>query len=88
MQDKKKKFTYQHYDGYSSCPMFVGDNRLMMIEFKYNGVPSETFSRKHQITPSRLFFYMKKYAFPYCYWKFMPKGKWFGCRMTFKPKWL
>ena len=24
------------YNGYSSCPMFVGDSKLMMIEFKYD----------------------------------------------------
>ncbi len=25
-----------HYDGYQSCPLFTGDNKLMLIEFKYN----------------------------------------------------
>jgi sulfide:quinone oxidoreductase len=25
-----------NYDGYSSCPMFVGDKKLMLIEFKYD----------------------------------------------------
>jgi len=31
------------YGGYSSCPLFVGDGKLMMIEFKYGGVADETF---------------------------------------------
>jgi sulfide:quinone oxidoreductase len=31
------------YNGYSSCPLFVGDNKLMMIEFKYGGVADESF---------------------------------------------
>lgn len=31
------------YNGYSSCPLFVGDSKLMMIEFKYGGVADETF---------------------------------------------
>ena len=33
-----------HYSGYSSCPLFVGDGKLMMIEFKYGAVADETFS--------------------------------------------
>jgi len=32
------------YDGYASCPIFVGDKKLMLAEFKYGGVPAETFS--------------------------------------------
>ena len=31
------------YNGYNSCPMFVGDKKLMMIEFKYENLPAETF---------------------------------------------
>ena len=27
--------TNASYDGYGSCPLFVGDSKLMMIEFKY-----------------------------------------------------
>jgi NADPH-dependent 2,4-dienoyl-CoA reductase/sulfur reductase-like enzyme len=32
-----------HYNGYSSCPLFTGDKKLMMIEFKYGGGSDETF---------------------------------------------
>jgi len=32
------------YDGYASCPIFVGGDKLMLAEFKYGGVPAETFS--------------------------------------------
>jgi hypothetical protein len=32
-----------HYGGYSSCPLLVGDNKLMMIEFKYGAESDETF---------------------------------------------
>ena len=32
------------YDGYSSCPVFVGDSKLLLIEFKYGNVAHETFS--------------------------------------------
>lgn len=33
------------YDGYTSCPLFVGQNELLLAEFKYGGVPKETFGR-------------------------------------------
>ena len=36
------KETQSHYEGYGSCPMFVGDKKLMLIEFKYNGVAAES----------------------------------------------
>lgn len=31
------------YDGYASCPLFVGDKKLILAEFKYDGVVDETF---------------------------------------------
>jgi hypothetical protein len=31
------------YDGYTSCPIPVGNNKLMLCEFKYNGEVDETF---------------------------------------------
>jgi sulfide:quinone oxidoreductase len=65
------------YDGYSSCPLFVGDGKLMLIEFKYGATADETFSVK-QTTPNRLFYAMKKWAFPYGYWNYMPSGDWYG----------
>lgn len=34
------------YDGYTSCPLFVGNKKLMLAEFKYDGVPAETFYSK------------------------------------------
>lgn len=38
-----KKKELGKYDGYASCPLFVGDGKLMMIEFKYGGIADETF---------------------------------------------
>jgi len=36
------KQTQSLYEGYGSCPIFVGDKKLMLIEFKYNGVAAES----------------------------------------------
>ena len=40
------------YDGYQSCPLFVGDKKLMLIEFKYGNQPAETFSSSMQTEPN------------------------------------
>lgn len=33
----------KRYEGYTSCPIFTGDNKLILAEFKYDGVVDETF---------------------------------------------
>ncbi len=73
------------YDGYNSCPVFVGDNKLMLIEFKYNNEPCETFSSKYQTKPNWPFYFMKKEIFARVYFDLMPKGLWFGKNCVFKP---
>jgi sulfide:quinone oxidoreductase len=65
------------YDGYASCPIFVGDKKLMLAEFKYGGVPAETFS-EHQDVPSRRYYDMKKELLPRAYFNLVPQGLWFG----------
>ncbi len=53
------------YDGYASCPLLTGHNELMLCEFKYGGVPKETFARffGSQETPRAAFYYLKKDIF-------------------------
>lgn len=74
------------YDGYQSCPLFTGDNKLLLVEFKYNGIAHETFSPTYQTEPNELFYFMKKEVFPRAYFDFMPKGRWFGKHSVFKPE--
>jgi sulfide:quinone oxidoreductase len=64
--------------------MFVGDGKLMLMEFKYGKESDESFSRR-QYKPSRLYFLMKKYLFSYLYWNFLPKGIWYGRNGFMKP---
>lgn len=73
------------FNGYGSCPLFTGDNKLMLAEFKYGGVSHETFHSKQDI-PSRIFFQMKKDLFPWIYFNLVPKGQWYGNRTVFKPR--
>lgn len=80
-ESKKSSATY---NGYSSCPLYTGDQQLMLMEFKYGGVADETFTNS-QDKPNRLFFHFKKNLFPWIYWHIAPKGTWFGKRTLFKP---
>lgn len=53
------------YDGYASCPLLTGHNELLLAEFKYGGVPSETFAHifGSQDQPRRVFYHLKKDLF-------------------------
>ncbi|KAI6084495.1 FAD/NAD(P)-binding domain-containing protein [Hypoxylon rubiginosum] len=75
------------YDGYASCPLLTGHNELMLCEFKYGGVPKETFANilGGQETPSRLYYHLKKDFFPYVYWNSFINGTWYGPSGFFKP---
>lgn len=68
------------YDGYASCPLLVGHNELMLAEFKYGGVPKETFAEYvgSQDKPRNVFYQLKKHFFPYVYFNSWVNGTWFG----------
>ncbi|KAL8302870.1 hypothetical protein RB597_005445 [Gaeumannomyces tritici] len=68
------------YDGYTSCPLPTEYGKVMLAEFKYAGVPKETFASilGDQAEPKRAFYYLKKDFFPWVYYKSMVKGTWGG----------
>lgn len=71
------------YDGYTSCPLLTGEDKVLLAEFKYGGVPKETFHSLFgidQVTPRRAFFHLKKDFFPWVYGKYHVKGHWGGPR--------
>jgi NADPH-dependent 2,4-dienoyl-CoA reductase/sulfur reductase-like enzyme len=82
----KKETLTAKYDGYSSCPLLVGDKKLVLAEFLW--APelkvNETFPWD-QGKPSSLLFYMKKDFFPYVYWNFFVKGSWYGHNAFWRP---
>ncbi|KXJ87505.1 FAD/NAD(P)-binding domain-containing protein [Microdochium bolleyi] len=75
------------YDGYASCPLLTGHNELMLCEFKYGGVPKETFEGIFggQETPNRAFYHLKKDFFPWVYWNNYVNGTWFGSNAFTRP---
>lgn len=62
------------YDGYTSCPLVTGYNSLVMAEFKYDNVPSETFP-VNQAKERKSMYLVKKFGLPAMYWHGMMKGR-------------
>ncbi|OBY76976.1 pyridine nucleotide-disulfide oxidoreductase [Paenibacillus sp. KS1] len=62
------------YDGYTSCPLVTGYNRLILAEFDYDLTPQETFPFDQ--SKERYSMYMlKKNLLPKMYWNGMLKGR-------------
>ncbi|OJJ42797.1 hypothetical protein ASPZODRAFT_20074 [Penicilliopsis zonata CBS 506.65] len=69
------------YDGYTSCPLLTEYGKVLLAEFKYAGVPKETFNKWFgidQAIPRRAFYHLKKDFFPWVYYESMVKGTWGG----------
>jgi NADPH-dependent 2,4-dienoyl-CoA reductase/sulfur reductase-like enzyme len=68
------------YDGYTSCALLTEYGKVMLAEFKYGGVPKETFGALgiDQVIPRCAFYHLKKDFFPWVYYKSMVKGGWAG----------
>ena len=62
------------YNGYSSCPIITGYNKLVLAEFDYNNTPTETFPFD-QSKERWSMYQMKKHILPYLYWNQILPGK-------------
>jgi len=69
------------YNGYAGCPIVVSNKAAIMAEFGYDGVPMESLRFMDQRKPSRLWFHMKRDAFPTMYWWGILTGLWRGPSM-------
>ncbi|WP_353419124.1 type II sulfide:quinone oxidoreductase Sqr [Staphylococcus delphini] len=63
-----------HYDGYTSCPIVTGYNKLILAEFDYNKKPKETMPF-NQAKERRSMYVFKKDLLPKMYWYGMLKGR-------------
>lgn len=61
------------YDGYTSCPLVTGVNRLVMAEFDYDKAPQESFPIDQSKERASMYF-VKKGLLPIMYWNGMLKG--------------
>ncbi|CAK59605.1 unnamed protein product (macronuclear) [Paramecium tetraurelia] len=65
------------YEGYTSCPVYTSNKKVLLAEFKYNKQLDETFP-VFQSSDSRAMYLMKKHFFPFAYWQLMVRGLWGG----------
>jgi sulfide:quinone oxidoreductase len=71
------KADYQGYNGYSSCPLVLSHNRMLLAEFKYGNVRSSDplLSKFFDLgKASYPMWLMKRYGLPNLYWYAMLKG--------------
>lgn len=74
------------YDGYTACPVLLGDSQLMLAEFNgYSMKATPTFWPLDQTKPNILFYWLKRFVFEHVYWHAMPNGRWYGKYMFFEP---
>lgn len=60
------------YDGYTSCPLVTGYNKVILAEFDYDAQPLETFpidQSKERVT----MYHMKADMMPLLYWNALLK---------------
>ena len=62
------------YNGYSSCPIVTGYDKLVMAEFDYTNTPTETFPFD-QSKERWSMFALKRYLLPWLYWNQILPGK-------------
>eukprot|EP01087_Luapelamoeba_hula_P003051 TRINITY_DN1287_c0_g2_i1.p1 TRINITY_DN1287_c0_g2~~TRINITY_DN1287_c0_g2_i1.p1 ORF type:complete len:492 (+),score=84.52 TRINITY_DN1287_c0_g2_i1:57-1478(+) len=73
------------YDGYTSCPLMTGYDKLVLAEFDYSLGRRETFpfdQRKER----KSMYLLKRHVFPALYWNALIKGKWHSAAFDF-PAW-
>jgi len=84
------------YTGYASCPLVIGQKKIMLAEFGYGGKLMETFSKETGKFPFkyfgtegpmqyRFFYFLKEQLFPFVYWNLWTKGLWYGTNGPIKP---
>ena len=75
-----EKISDKKYNGYSSCPLVTGYNKMVLAEFDYTGSFTPDPKLKQLLIfnsdkEHRRLWFLKKYGLPYLYWKKMMKGK-------------
>lgn len=73
----KDKPIEDFYDGYTACPIPVGGKKLLLAEFKYNGVIAPSFLQDQRV-PRRSFYFLKEKVFPFVAKYLVKHGLWHG----------
>ncbi len=72
-----------NYNGYSVCPVFTGDNKMLFTESLF-GYPYQSFFTSN-MRPKWFYYFFTRYIMPVFYWRYIPQGKWHGTKFIFKP---
>ncbi len=62
------------YNGYGSCPLITGKNKLVFAEFDYDNNPTETFPI-NQAKERFSMYLLKKFVLPWFYWHRILQGR-------------
>lgn len=73
-QVMKHEMLTHHYDGYTSCPVITGYNKLILAEFDYNKKSIETMPF-NQAKERRSTYHFKKDFLSRIYWYSILKGR-------------
>lgn len=71
-QKNEKWYFSLQYDGYTSCPLVTGYNKVILAEFDYNAQPLETFPID-QSKERATMYHMKADMMPLLYWNALLK---------------
>jgi sulfide:quinone oxidoreductase len=63
------------YDGYTSCPLVTGHNRMLLAEFDYELKPRPSFPFLNTMKPRYDMWLLKRYGLPLLYWHGMLRGR-------------
>ncbi len=69
----RRQTVQSKYDGYSSCPIVTGYNKLILAEFDYTKEPVESMPFNQAVERTSMYM-MKKDLLPIMYWDGMLKG--------------
>lgn len=81
----KKEAPTAKYNGYTSCPITLGNGKLLLAEFAYDGEVKETFKAMDQAVPRSSLYYLKTKVFPQAYWSLYLRGYWYGPNLFWSP---
>lgn len=73
-----QKADCKNYQGYSSCPLVVSHNKMLLAEFGYDGARMSDPMLSTFLNVGKASYPMwllKRYGLPFLYWKMMLKGK-------------
>lgn len=75
---KNGKIGDMSYSGYSSCPLVLGYGKMLLAEFKYDGIRDTDKMIKPFVDTTKagwMMWMLKKFGLPFLYWKMMMKGR-------------